>query len=156
MNCRNMVVLYNLTGSHTLLRSGWNHTELPSTNTVRGGAGWLMVDCRHLWVHFGSMFKMSAGRRTQRHPFLTLAWLAQRPEQGTKLMSVVCINVLTVQPVCTGIESSTALYVVLIPPLNGPHEPWPPSSIPLSLPNAAIITSKTLRYDERDIRGHFI
>lgn len=41
MKWRNMVVLYNLTGSRMLFPSAWNHTEPPSAQTkgVVGGCG---------------------------------------------------------------------------------------------------------------------
>lgn len=143
MNWRNMVVLYNLTVSHMLLHSVWNHTEPPSTHSrgvgrvIDGGVQPFMC------VHFGNMFKIVVKTpldRQQKHtsfPFSNLTSI--RPEQGTKPTSFMYINMLAVQSVCTGLKNNLkhtvrgrevlystlfALIAIIItagvPPLNGP------------------------------------
>lgn len=90
MNWRNMVVLYNLTVSHTLFRSVWSHTEGVSTHSEGGRVGG-MIDGRPqpFVCSFQRQVKTfwckqpwrTAGRCTQKHLFLTRALLGQNTDK---------------------------------------------------------------------------
>lgn len=134
MNWRNMVVLYNLTVSHTLFRSVWSHTEPPSTHSEGGRVGG-MIDGRPqpFVCSFQRQVKKfwckqpwrTAGRCTQRHLFLTRALLGQNTDKCRTLALQSVMNSYLKHTR----ERSTALYLPwCVPPLNGPHEPRPPSN----------------------------
>lgn len=145
MNWWNIVVLYNLNASHTLLHSVRNHTEPPSSRIKMergvdvGGDDWWSTTAIYVFI-FGTSLKywckqpwQAAGGRIQRHLFLRVSLI--RPERGDKKwwasriwQRLLCSQVRTVVWNVRG-ERSTALHLHWrLPPPNDPHEPRPLSN----------------------------